>query len=104
MCLRFYRGLCTSVCFISFTGNNAYTQVQSSNVHTHTHRYSHKEKEVVQAVSKTQGDPLIGCIIMIKYRNKEKGKLIQQAVSGRVKLKERFNLVLYGYHPTLINA
>lgn len=39
---------------------------------------SHKEEEVFQAVCKTQGDPLIGCVIMIRLKlrggEKKKGK------------------------------
>ena len=38
-------------------------------------------------------------MICLKIQKKEKGKLIRRAMSGRVKLKERFNLVLYRCHP-----
>ena len=73
---------------------------------THTHSQSHKEEEVFQVVCETQGDPLIGCVIMIrlKIQKREKRQTHSAAMSGRVKLKERFNLVVYRCHPALING
>ena len=61
----------------TYTGAN----IMHTHTHTHTHTLqvahtqtsqtpaqSHKEEEVFQAVCKTQGDPLIGCVIMIRLK------------------------------------
>lgn len=49
-------------------------QTQTSWNLMHTHTVSHKDEEVFQVICKTQGDPLIDCVIMIglKIQKKEK--------------------------------